>query len=606
VPDAISPTRADSPPLWRFLAAGLAFSLFTALAFPPLNFWPFAVLAPAPLAWAALVPCPASPARRSDRLRWRALAILLGVLPLWIIQQRWLINVAGLWYILLALYLAVFPSLAVAITSALRCARPPLPRHLAPAAFAILWTGLEALRGEVIWGGYAWFLAAHPLIDSPGARAASALGTYAVSLFLVGCVASLVHAAPRADRRRGLASAAVFAALWLAACLIAPSPASTPASASPRALPVARVALVQTNVPQDNKEAWSLDQKRADFARFLALTRQAAASNPDLIVWPETMFPGLALDPDSLAAERAAQLSWRVNGPPGSPDSTLPSTIYADELLALQRELNIPILVGCIAYDRLGLRLDDTGRVKLSHDGKFNAAILLRDGRPDPDRYEKLELMAFGEVIPYAWRWKALQQWVGSLGAAGWVFDLHWGRRDTAFTVPIRAAATDDPNQPAPALRFVTPICFEGSMPRVCRRLVRASLASPAPPATPAPVGAIINISNDGWFGSAPGGREVHLLTLRWRALELGLPVLRAVNTGLSAVIAPDGRLSSTLPPWTDGVLVADVPTPDAPASGIISFLTLGNAVGWICLGLSALATLLIVFPARPPGRSSL
>lgn len=601
MPDATSPTRADSTHLRRFLAAGLAFALLTGLAFPPLALWPLAILAPAPIAWAALVPCPQRPTRRADRLRWRALAILLGVLPLWIVEQRWLINVAGLWYILLALYLAIFPALAVALTAALqRRARRPLPRHLAPAAFAIIWTGLETLRGEVIWGGYAWFLASHPLIDSPGARAASALGTYAVSLFLVGCVASLVLAAPRADRRRGLASAAAFAGAWLLACLIAPSPASTPASATPRALPVARVALVQTNVAQDNKEAWRLEQQRADFARFLALTRQAAASNPDLIVWPETMFPGLALDPDSLAAERAAALSWRIKGPPGSPDTALPSTVYADELLALQRELNIPILVGCIAYDRLDLRLDDAGRVKLAHDGKFNAAILLRDGRPEPDRYEKLELMAFGEVIPYVWRWKGLQQWVGSLGAAGWVFDLHWGRRTTAFAVPIRAAALDDTNRPAPALRFVTPICFEGSMPRVCRRLVRASLAEPSLPA-----GAIINISNDGWFGSAPGGREVHILTLRWRALELGLPVLRAVNTGLSAVIAPDGRLSSTLPPWTDGVLVADIPIPDAPASGIVSFLTLGNAVGWLCLGLTALAALLIVFPARATGRSS-
>lgn len=97
-------------------------------------------------------------------------------------------------------------------------------------------------------------------------------------------------------------------------------------------------------------------------------------------------------------------------------------------------------------------------------------------------------------------------------------------------------------------------------MPGVCRRLVfyhgarRADL--------------LINLTNDGWFGWWDAGRRQHLQLARWRALELGTPVVRAANTGISALIGPTGAFlragvdSAPNPARVDGVLVVDVPKP--------------------------------------------
>src|SRR5690606_20631962 len=132
-----------------------------------------------------------------------------------------------------------------------------------------------------------------------------------------------------------------------------------------------RVAVVQTNVPQDVKLGWPGPARMRDLDRMLELSREAVegGARPELVVWPETMFPGAALDADSLNEERAAGLSWTpgsdetwpvfrflvTRGPDGieppAPVSgpfeargklMMPTTVASDSLLAWQERLGVP------------------------------------------------------------------------------------------------------------------------------------------------------------------------------------------------------------------------------------------------------------------------
>ena len=83
----------------------------------------------------------------------------------------------------------------------------------------------------------------------------------------------------------------------------------------------------------------------------------------------------------------------------------------------------------------------------------------------------------------------------------------------------------------------------------------------------------IFNPSNDAWFGR--WGPPQHLAQARMRAIEEGLPIVRATPTGISAIIAADGRLLATVPHQTAGAIEAPIPPALAPPL----FARLGNVM---------------------------
>ena len=100
----------------------------------------------------------------------------------------------------------------------------------------------------------------------------------------------------------------------------------------------------------------------------------------------------------------------------------------------------------------------------------------------------------------------------------------------------------------------------------------------------------MINLTNDGWFGNSTGPYQ-HLQQARIRAIEQGLPMVRAANTGISAVIDPVGRIIARLGLGVEGVLDASLPAAIAP--------TIYTRIGDIPAAIMVAAGLLIVLRRR-------
>ncbi len=306
-------------------------------------------------------------------------------------------------------------------------------------------------------------------------------------------------------------------------------------------------AVVQTNVPQDNKIGWTLESRERDFAEFVELTRQAAAQSPDFIVWPETMFPGFALDEVSAAyLDEVGLASFNT---------------MREELLALQQEIGIPMLVGATTAENLRV-IEEGDRFWFESDATYNSVYIIENGRVRQDRYDKIAPTPFGETLPYINNWPWLKRMILQigLGASGMDFGLEAGSSLRTLTLDVNGKA----------IEMATPVCFESSMSRVVRQIANAGEGT----------NLMVLMTNDGWFGSADRGREVHLLLARWRCLELGLPMVRSANTGISAAIDHRGRVLGKLEPDTSGVLMVPVQAGRAwTLYGVI-----GNAVGWVIL----------------------
>jgi len=144
--------------------------------------------------------------------------------------------------------------------------------------------------------------------------------------------------------------------------------------------------------------------------------------------------------------------------------------------------------------------------------------------------YDKLHLVPFGEYLP-------LQDWLEALG-------LEQLTRIQGGFIPGKLRHTLQLPGAPPALPL---ICYEIVFPGD----IAADGDRP---------GWIVNLTNDGWFGISTGPYQ-HLQQARLRAIEQGLPVVRAANTGISAVIDPMGRIVARLGLGIEGVLDSSLPS---------------------------------------------
>ena len=147
--------------------------------------------------------------------------------------------------------------------------------------------------------------------------------------------------------------------------------------------------------------------------------------------------------------------------------------------------------------------------------------------------YDKHHLVPFGEYVPG-------RAFLGRIG----VTKIVHGRRDYAFGPGPRSIAVPGAPDASPL------ICYEAIFPAEAVGATRP--------------GWLLNLTNDAWFGNSAGPHQ-HFAAARLRTIEQGLPMVRAANTGISAVVDPYGRVTALLPLGARGVLDADLPRARPP-----------------------------------------
>ncbi|NTS63927.1 apolipoprotein N-acyltransferase [Sphingomonas sp. HHU CXW] len=288
-----------------------------------------------------------------------------------------------------------------------------------------------------------------------------------------------------------------------------------------------RVVVVQPNVAQDERG----ESDGEMMLRRLSALSGRPGSAPRLVVWPEGVVRDFIED-------------------------DYPFWVYGDRSPYLIRERMAALL---------GPRdLLLTGGTALTFDGKgditagYNSVFAVTPDARLAARYDKAHLVPYGEYLPMPWLLKPL-------GLARLV------PGDFDFLPGPGPRTLDTPGFGAIGTQLCYEIIFSG---QVVDPANRPRL--------------LFNPSNDAWFGS--WGPPQHLAQARMRAIEEGLPVVRATPNGISAVIAADGTLLATVPHLRAGAIEAGLPPPADPTL----FARAGNLMaGIVALVLVAAALVL-------------
>jgi len=284
--------------------------------------------------------------------------------------------------------------------------------------------------------------------------------------------------------------------------------------------------LLQGNVAQDQK----YDAQRLSAPRWYAA--QIAQAGPGLILAPETALP---LPSDLWPPEWWAGLQPR----------------RSDQAIMVGAPWREP---GRDGYSNSVLAWSGTGQ------GYSNSALGLKPGADAPYRYDKHHLVPFGEFIPRGFRWFT-----------------------EMMNIPLGDFARGAVGQPSLAWngqRLAPNICYED----LFGEELAARFVNPGQAPT-----IFVNLSNIAWFGDSVA-IEQHLQISRMRALEFRRPMLRATNTGATAIIDAEGRVTHRLPRLTRGVLDGEV----QGRTGLTPFARWASAWGLAPLWALALGILLV------------
>jgi apolipoprotein N-acyltransferase len=333
-----------------------------------------------------------------------------------------------------------------------------------------LWVGVELARTRVT--GFPWNLLGIAQVDNVAlCRIAGWTGVYGISfeIALVNVALAAAFLVPREKRGAMLAAALAAAAVLQAGRLVEAPPAISDRSAL----------LVQQNIPV------SVNWTQASFQQTLTelsdLTVRSVAGYPagtiDLLVWPESPAPFFTNDQRFREAASAIALqtrAWTITGAIGVANSPSPGSA--------------PV---------------------------FNSAALISPNGDWTARYDKVQLVPFGEYLPFP----RLFSFVGGLTREVGEFQPGSSRR------PLDAGGE----------KLGLFICYESVFPDEVRQVADQGAQ------------VLVNISNDGWYGDS-GAWAQHLNQTRMRAIENNRWLLSATNTGLTASIDPFGRVVARIP----------------------------------------------------------
>jgi apolipoprotein N-acyltransferase len=190
----------------------------------------------------------------------------------------------------------------------------------------------------------------------------------------------------------------------------------------------------------------------------------------------------------------------------------------------------------------------------------YNAVLALGD---EPQWYAKRRLVPLSEFFPVP---EFMREWLKGM-------DLPYSG--------FEAGGDSQPPLDAAGQKLGVTICYEDAYASDQLAVLKEATL-------------LVNVTNDAWFGDSTAAHQ-HLQISRMRALEAGRSMLRAANDGISAIIGPDGRVTSTLPRFQPGVLTGSV----QPRTGLTAYARTGN---WPVISLSLavlLASLALSFRQR-------
>jgi apolipoprotein N-acyltransferase len=528
------------------------------------------------LAWVGLVPFFLA----VRNLRSQRAAFLWGWgagIAFFVVNMWWLEYVTLAGTAALAVYLALFWAIAAMVIRGCRLlgrwdreagrAVPPLRPLRCALLVAALWCGLEWVRGNYspfgahglpwLYLGYTQtpFLAACQIAD--------VTGVYGVSFWvvLINAVLAMVWI-DRANLKRlrpallttcGLMVAAIgYGVFRLNQHTTRPGPT---------------VLVVQCNYPQSNT-----GEKGASFEAiesFHVQTSAAAlakceqrAQKVDLVVWSETMMPPF---------NQQTRTYWRgLNYDYGDMEKT------SQNISDLADRYRTSFLVGSTYQADWQWATDDQGHPDPKANDRRNSAYLFGPtGVMSDQRYDKIQLLPFGEFIPYRDSIPWLYRMLISLGPPDMKdYELTAGASDalTAFTLEhVNQAnpASSEPVVETQAWRFVVPICFEDIVSPLVDDLLWDKDGKRAD--------FIVNITNDGWFHGSE--RAQHLQDATFRSIEHRVPTARSVNTGISGFIDSAGRVSDCIAAETAGWSVKQLQVDDRTTV----YTRIGDAFGELC-----------------------
>ena len=467
------------------------------LAYPPVNAsW---------LAWVAWTPWILACAPTLSRRRLTVLAYGAACVY-WIISLHWISLVTPPGWIGMGLYMALLwplSSLALQI-----CRRQQWPLSWAA---AVIITGAEAAQGFPL-GGFFWRLLGHSQAAQLHViQIADLVGAAGVSFIVALVNGTLAEIILGLQRRplpyKRLASQGILTVLLLVACLAyghwrlgQTAQVTTPGP---------RVGAIQSNIPQIVKEA--LVKSEDIVTEIMVDSRACQQAGADLIVWPETMVQAY-LDEFLIKPEtdKAIDTQLRQHARQGS---------Y--------------LMVGALGAQILA------GQTYI---GQSNSAFLYRpDGSLASERYDKMHLVLFGETLPFR-DIKWLHNLMIQFTPYDYDYSLIAGTHPTLFSMSI----TDEQGV-TQNYHFSVLICYEDIMGYLARSRILNDQGQKQ-------IHWLVNSSNDGWFiryhdeqkrGHATSELAQHLNTCVFRAVENRIPIIRSVNTGISALIDSTGRIHS-------------------------------------------------------------
>lgn len=372
------------------------------------------------LGWMALIPLMSALDAKTFRQAF-GLSYLSGIL-FFGGTLFWVIHVTALGAVLLVLYLALYFGV-FGLGYRFFSGQKFLVRL---SVLPSLWTVLEFIRAHFLTG-FGWASLGHSQYKNLAMiQIADLAGVYGVSFLMVMVNVCLKEILPVVFLRRRFCREiflgmiiVVFACFSVLAYGISRlrsfEKTASPVSETSRGNQGVTIAVVQANTPQEMK--WEEPAWPVIMEQYLRLTKEAAGQKPDLIIWPETSYPGILWEDEDLFGR----------------------------LRDFIRRLGVPLLLGSV--------------VKEGED-YYNSAILLSGSGEIVQQYRKVHLVPFGEYIP-------LRRFLPFLSQIVPIADFASGREYTVFPV--------DPEKTVMKAQghFSVLICFEDTVAELSRAFVR-------------------------------------------------------------------------------------------------------------------------------------